>query len=126
MSSITTNGANLTTMTEQAINTIVIAEREVQVKQPTETQLLLMGRSAKRAQAAAKMEQYADALYSMAEALDIIENLIISDEDRAFLVNLMGKGELEVNEIMEAIGNVSEVERAPSSVTRVTRARSRK
>lgn len=104
-----------------------IADRAMEVRIPTETQILLMGRAAKRSEGAAKAEQYKDAIYFMADALDIVDSLIVSDDDRLYLAGLMATGKLEVEEVLDLIGAAAPRTKAPTTgpATRVTRARAK-
>lgn len=90
-------------MPDVTIDTVVIADRPVRVKQPTETQLILIGRHSKKAEKAGKAEEYKDAVYHMADALDIIDSLIVEDEDREYIIDLMSSGKLEIDALLTFI-----------------------
>lgn len=109
-------------MPEKPIFPAEIAGRTIMVKPPTDTQFILMGRASQKAGVAVKEDRYEDAIYLMAEALDIIDTLIVEDDDRAYLTKLMAKGELEIQDLLEAIGT-SAPKQAPTNgpATRVTR-----
>lgn len=87
---------------------------------PTETQMVLIARDAARADGFAKGGNYQDAVYAVADALDIIEGLVVEESDRTELIKLMSKGELEVSELMDVITKVA-TEAAPRPKPRVRR-----
>lgn len=88
-------------MPEKIIRQVEIEGRTVSLAEPTETQMMLMGRSAKKAQKAAQEEDMGDMLTYMVEALDIVEYLIPDVSDRDFLADLMRKGQLEVRDLLD-------------------------
>ena len=100
-----------------------IAGRSVRVKRPTETQAALMGRGAIRAERAQLRQDLNEALRAVGSVLDIVESLIWDQGDREFLTGLMASGELEVQEVMEALKEaiVGRGNDTPMTGTQVTR-----
>lgn len=112
-------------MAETTIVTTSIASRDIQVKLPTETQLILMGRAAKHGQRAFLKQEIVEGIYNLVDALDIVDSLIVEQDDREFLIGLMSRGELEIDELLNAIKESTpeeEAEAKPIKATRVTRA----
>ena len=111
---------------EVVIHDADIRGRIVKIKEPTETQAILFGRASKRAQIAAKQEKLDEALLSMVEALDIIDYMIVEDDDRDYITELMKQGKIEAHELLDAIGD-SIPKSAPKTgpAPRVTRGKSR-
>ena len=112
-------------MAEKRIVDVGVGDRTVKLHVPTETQYMLMGRAAKKARMAHEDQNLEEALYSMVELVDIIEYLIVEPADKAHLVELMRKGELELSEIVDGIVDAAPppAEKAPTTgpVTRVRR-----
>ena len=112
-------------MPEKPVYLADIADRTIKVRPPTQTQYVLMGRAAKNADTAVKADDFTAAVYSMVEDLDIIDTLIMEDDDRSYLTDLMSKGDLEIEDLLTAIGSAipKQEQKAKGSATRVTRGR---
>lgn len=85
--------------------TVTIADRDIEVIELTETQFALMGREMSRLERVMRKENVNSedirpTLDGMGRVLDIIETRVISQEDRDFLVDLMAKGDLNVQDIL--------------------------
>lgn len=94
-----------------------------------ETQMALLGRSSVRAVKAAKKDDREGIVYAVAQMLDIIESAITDDGDRDEIVNLMIRGELEVEELMsvmeKARADADEEEKIRDTTPRVHRGRAK-
>lgn len=97
---------------------VTIADREITVRRPTEIQLVMIRRSMKVGEAqVAILSQLEDAkgtdeteldaartrgLDAVSDMLDMIERLVVSMDDRAFLVDRMREGVIDLPDL-EAI-----------------------
>lgn len=90
-------------MAEDTIVSAVIRGLEFKFRPLTETQMALLGRASLKAIKAARNEDTEGTVYSVATMLDIIESAIMDEGDRDAIVQLMIRGELEVNELMSCM-----------------------
>jgi hypothetical protein len=104
----------------------MISGRSVKVHRPTETQAALMGRAGIKANRAYLRNDLTGALEAVGDVLDVVEFLIVDESDREWLKGLMIQGQLEVQEVMEAVrvtAGANDPESSPKP--RVTRGRAR-
>lgn len=102
-----------------------LADRTVDVYEATETQLALIGRFTKKAKMAASAGEVEEAVYAMASILDILDSLVVKDEDREYLVNLMMLGKLEASDFIEAWREAVPTKNAPTPPPRASRGKTR-
>lgn len=103
----------------------LLADRTVEVYEATETQLAFIGRFAKKVNLAANAGQTEEAVYAMASILDILDSLVVKDEDREFLGQLMMTGKLEASDFIEAWRDAIPVKKATTPPPRVSRGKAR-
>lgn len=91
---------DVTPKTEYVAN---VLGRDIGVKQPSETQLVLLGRDSKRAKQAAVAEDYEGGMRAMIGIMNVIENLIVSEDDQDYVASKMADGSIEAPDLLDAI-----------------------
>lgn len=105
----------------------VLAGLNVRLYQPTETQLALMGRFALKAQGQAIAKDGMASLHSISKVFDILESLVVEEADKETILDLLGQGKLDLEDVMSALRSTApELEPTNGPVPRVTRGRPRK
>lgn len=83
------------------IRTIPILDREVEVQQLNDAQIMLLGREAARLSRGS--QEGRDAVLSAARILDLLEQTLVQQEDRDWLVEQMTQGKVEMTDLLPTL-----------------------
>lgn len=95
-------------MAEEAVETrtIPILDRKVEVRQLNDAQIMLLGREAARLSRGG--QEGRDAVLSAARILDLLEQTLVQQEDRDWLVQQMTEGAVEMKDLLPTLSAFSE------------------